>query len=135
MSTPGASVALVFGDVDEKQLHDWLLRADVWLAETPRNERAARHLWDCRATEAFAGELTTFAISQQPPESQLPDVLELLDDHYNEFTEAGPWQQLHLVGKLEALRVAEVFESNALQGIQLTPYGALVTRLPEIGGA
>jgi hypothetical protein len=85
-------------------------------------------LWDRRATEPFVGELTTFAVSQQPPESQLPDVLELLDDHYNEFTEAGPWQQLYLVGKLDALRIAELFETDTLQGVQATPYGAIVSR-------
>ncbi len=78
------------------QLELLLRRMHVWVIETPKNKRAADTLWSSDVHRKGLTELTTF---RGAPANTRLGILQAVEDHHNEYTQPGPYDELIVFGR------------------------------------
>jgi hypothetical protein len=88
-------VAIVFCPDFSSELETTLEHMHAWIAETPANRRAVEAIWLTDKHCKSLIELTTF-------KSDAGDVrlgiLQTVEDHHNEYTQVGPYDELVVFG-------------------------------------
>ena len=74
------------------------------------------------------GQLTTFSCCLDNQMKTLNVSLELLEDHFSEYSEMGEWSELRILGEIAIEMVISMFASDKGIEVRKTPYGVFVAK-------
>ncbi|MBA3817815.1 MAG: hypothetical protein H0X17_02910 [Deltaproteobacteria bacterium] len=91
-------VVIVFDRAIAAELEELTRDAHVWVIESPSNSPAVRGHWVACISHDQGTRVTEFGDSPEPDEAQCLDLLDVVEEHHSEHSEAGAWRELEVIG-------------------------------------
>lgn len=90
-------IFLILRDIESEKLKTYWSMGDVWMAETAINRLSLRSIWEERLSMPFFGEASFFPYNEEFSEQALEDIIEIIESHYNEFTQGGERKAIFII--------------------------------------
>ena len=97
MTKKEKNIVIVFQNIGEVELRKRLDTSDVWIVKSPENDFVREMVRQSRSIIPFSGELTAFDPIGLSRSKQLENVLDLIDEHYGEYTDWGVWTHIEVL--------------------------------------
>jgi hypothetical protein len=121
-------VHIVLNDIVSSKLLELLESGGAIIIETPYNEGEMEKVLPSNVFKESLGELTTFPCSGVNSDD-LQSGLEILDSHYNDFTEFGDWNEVKVWGDADEEILSTYFGQDTCISVEQTPYGARIFKI------
>jgi len=110
----------------------------VWLTRSAENEAAARAVWDREPEEYSPLRGVSLFDGSGDACEDFYGMLETIEDHHDEYSAAGPWNTIHVIGlpvrTVRPDRIAEELSVEAV-GLDMEGDGFAIRRAAQPGDA